>query len=276
MSRPGESDLAIRTRAALLDALTALEAQASSVIVIGAQAVYLRTGGAPVALAESTKDADLALDPRELTLDPLVDAAMLKAGFLLDPEKNQPGAWLTPSGMPVDLMVPDSLAGPGGPQTRGVRLPPQNKRAMRRAKGLEAAVIDHDIVKVAALDPSDPRIIDARVAGPAALVVAKVHKLHERLDRPDRLNDKDAHDVYRILIAIETADLARRFNVLVGDTVCSDVTRDALLMVKELFADGPTATGALMAGRAEYGIGNPEAVALSAAVLAQDLLDAIA
>ncbi|WP_433373756.1 hypothetical protein [Streptosporangium sp. CA-115845] len=40
----------------------ALDAHRDAVIVIGAQAIYLRTAGSPVALAEMTKDSDLALD----------------------------------------------------------------------------------------------------------------------------------------------------------------------------------------------------------------------
>ena len=35
----------------------------ASVILIGAQAIYLRTGNATFALAEATKDSDLAIDP---------------------------------------------------------------------------------------------------------------------------------------------------------------------------------------------------------------------
>ena len=42
------------------------------------------------------------------------------------------------------------------------------------------------------------------VAGPAALLVAKLHKIGERVGSPDRLNDKDAHDAYRLLVATDT------------------------------------------------------------------------
>ena len=65
MNSPGvsDNDLLVRARAALLDALDALEAHRESVVVIGAQAIYLRTASAPVAVAEATKDSDLALDP---------------------------------------------------------------------------------------------------------------------------------------------------------------------------------------------------------------------
>jgi len=156
MSRIGDDalDLLVQSRSVLLDALEALREHSDSIIVIGAQAVYLRTGGIDVALAEATKDSDVAIDPRRLADDPRLEEAMRAAGFL--PSGNgQPGAWVSPHGIPVDLMVPESLAGPG---TRGARIPPHDKRATRRARGLEAALVDFDKIDVAALDPNDHRI----------------------------------------------------------------------------------------------------------------------
>ena len=87
-----ERDLLVRSRSALLDALQALESQSRAVIVVGAQAVYLRTSSATVALAEATKDGDLALDPRSLQSTPLIEQAMRAAGFEPDPLSRQPGA----------------------------------------------------------------------------------------------------------------------------------------------------------------------------------------
>ena len=72
MNAPGEADdLFVRSRAALLAAIEALHEHRKSVIVIGAQAVYLRTSETQVAIAEATKDSDLALDPRSLSDDPV-------------------------------------------------------------------------------------------------------------------------------------------------------------------------------------------------------------
>ncbi len=150
-------DLLVQSRTALLDALAALADHRDAVIIIGAQAIYLRTPGAPVALAEATKDSDLAIDPRRLGQSPRVEDAMTAAGFILNPTSNQPGAWQTATGIPVDLMVPEELAGPGSKGARGARIPPHGKRAMRRATGLEAAIIDNSIETVTALDPADVR-----------------------------------------------------------------------------------------------------------------------
>jgi hypothetical protein len=60
-------------------------------------------------------------------------------------------------------------------------------------------VVDHGLVRVAALDESDPRAFNVRVAGVAALLVSKLHKIAERADTRDRRKDKDGLDVLRLL-----------------------------------------------------------------------------
>jgi hypothetical protein len=269
---PGADNLIVEARAALLDAIAALEAHKESVILIGAQAIYLRTGHATFALSEATKDADLAIDPRKLGEDPRLEEAMTKAGFILNPVSRQPGAWMSPNGIPVDLMVPDHLAGSGS--RRGVRIPPHDKHSARRAAGLEAAIIDQSPMSVESLD-DDGRSAVINVAGPAALLVAKLHKLGERVDTPDRLNDKDAHDIYRLLVATETADLATTVRRLEANEVSKDVTVQALVYLEQLF-ESPQALGSTMAGRAEEGVGQPDTVSASASFLAEDLLSALA
>jgi hypothetical protein len=268
---PGANNLIVEARAALLDAVAALEAHKASVILIGAQAIYLRTGSAAFALAEATKDSDLAIDPRKLGEDPRLEEAMTGAGFILNPVSQQPGAWESPNGIPVDLMVPEHLAGSGS--RRGVRIPPHSKRSARRAAGLEAAIIDQSPMTVESLD-GDGRSAVINVAGPAALLVAKLHKLGERVNTPDRLNDKDAHDIYRLLVATETRDLTTTVRRLLADELSQAATAQALTYLRQLFAS-PEALGSTMAGRAEEGVGQPETVSASVSFLAQDLLSAL-
>lgn len=276
MRQPGAAEsLLVAARSALLDALEALKEHRHAVTVVGAQAVYLRTGSAEVALAETTKDSDLAIDPRELRADPLVEVAMERAHFYLNPLSGQPGAWMNPAGIPVDLMVPEDLAGPGGKGARAARIPPHNRRATRRARGLEAAMVDHPLMTIRALDPADQRIFEAQVAGPAALMVAKLHKIGEREETPTRLVNKDAHDLYRILRAVSTVELAVAFGQLLDGDGSRQATEEALVILKRLFAAGPEALGSAMAGQAEEGIGDPEAVSVSISFLAADVLDAI-
>ena len=52
MRRPGDADgLLVAARSALLDALDALDVHRDSVVVIGAQAIYMRTVGSSVAVS---------------------------------------------------------------------------------------------------------------------------------------------------------------------------------------------------------------------------------
>ena len=269
MRTSGDSSLMIRARSALLDALAALAGQHEALILIGAQAIYLHTGDAPVALAEFTKDSDLTVDPRLLRAYPLLEDAMTKAGFR---RNDQPGTWLSTDGIPVDLMVPEAVAGVSG--SRGARIPPHSRHATRRAVGLEAALIDNAPVLIGALAEHDLRSVTVNVAGPAALLVAKLHKLGERANIPNRLVDKDAHDIYRLLVAIPTETLADRLRDLAADKLAGDVTRRALASLEALFATGSSALGCVMAGRAEELVGDPIVVAAASCELARDLLAA--
>lgn len=259
-------------RLGLLDALEALESHLDALVIIGAQAVYLHTGATEIALAEFTTDGDVAVDPDLLGSDPLVEEAMRAVGFVPDPRSSAIGSWISPRGVPVDLMVPDAVDGAG---RRGVRVPPHDSRSMRRARGIEATLLDNSKMIIQALDPAaDDRRFEVSVAGPAALLVAKLHKIHDRLDTPSRQDNKDAHDVYRLLTAVETHVFVDAIGRLLGDEGGADVTREALDQLGELFAQGAGARGSLMAGAAEELVGDPAAVSESVALLAQDLLDA--
>jgi hypothetical protein len=121
----------------------------------------------------------------------------------------------------------------------------------------------------------DGRSAIINVAGPAALLVAKLHKLGERVGNPDRLNDKDAHDIYRLLVATEAPDLAETVRRLLTDELSREVTAQALAYLEQLFVN-PEALGSTMAGRAEEGVGQPDTVSAAASFLAQDLLSALA
>lgn len=276
MKPPGDyDDLLVKARSALLDALEVFQKHGSPVIVIGAQAVYLHTGEAPVALAEATKDSDLALDPRFLNSEPLLGQAMQDAGFYPDQHSQQPGAWLNTAGIPVDLMVPEALAGGGGKKARGARIPPHSDRTTRRAKGLEAVIVDNSEMEITALNDTDARRYTTSVAGPAALLIAKLHKIGERETSPTRLIDKDAHDIYRLLVSKETSVFSLTLSTLLEDPLSQETTLEGLEYLERLFVAGPDALGSVMAGRAEEGIGDPTYVSLSVSLLASDLLSEV-
>jgi hypothetical protein len=154
---PGEPDpLYVMARRALLDAPYAPRPHLDAVVLVGAQAIYMHTGDADLAVAEYTTDADLVLQPDAVADEPLLDEILRAGGFT---PHEHPGRWLSTEGVYVDLMVPEALAGPG---TRGARLGPHGKRAARRAKGLEAALVDRDMHTIKALDATDPREVLGR------------------------------------------------------------------------------------------------------------------
>lgn len=215
----------VAARRVLLDALEALRPHEQAVILAGAQAVYLRTGPASLPIAEFTTDGDLAIDPALLTDAPPLAGLMEAAGFELALKQGapEPGIWekeVEVEGMeitvPVDLIVPRDVAPPGG--SRGARLPGHGKRAARKIKGLEAALVDNDVMVVEALEPGDARSAQLRVAGVAALLVAKSHKIADRIDsgRTDRLEDKDASDVVRLMAATSSTTAATTLRSLLG------------------------------------------------------------
>ncbi len=241
----------VAARSVLLDALEALGSQRDAIIVVGAQAVYMQTGDGDIALAPYTTDADLALTPDDLADDPLLEGLMRDAAFTLDAQ--QPGSWHKSvkvdgkdTDIPVDIMVPDGFAPPGG--TRSVRIEPHDKMAARKAVGLEGAVIDFDRMDVAALDEADSRTFAVRVAGPAALVIAKLHKINDRLraGKRDRIADKDASDVYRIMQAVPVDAFLARLRPLLEDPISAGPTSAAIELLGELFG-APRVQGVQMA-----------------------------
>ena len=85
----------VAARSVLLDALDALADHRDAIVVVGAQAVYLRTE--PIEnYQDFTTDADLALDPDRLADRPGLEEAMRRAGFRLkndDTGHPEPGIW---------------------------------------------------------------------------------------------------------------------------------------------------------------------------------------
>ena len=97
---------------------------------------------------------------------------------------------------------------------------------MLKVHGLEAALVDHSVMSIGALEEIDGRVFSIKVAGPTALLISKTIKISERVEagalergRADRVSPKDALDVLRLLQAIPTARLAEGFVGLAGDEV---------------------------------------------------------
>jgi hypothetical protein len=266
----GDDNLVNEAKVALFEALDALGPHQDSVILVGAQAIYQHTGNIDIAIAEFTKDSDLVIDVINLEESPEISTLLKQSGFYQNVGGN-PGQWLSKSGIPVDLMAPDSLVKGG---ERSADLPPHHKMTARRTVGLEAAIVDYAIMKIA--NPDDPtNFVAMKVAGPAALLVAKAHKIYERKDSAKRTQDKDALDIYRLLIAFETKELLPGFTLILNDPISSKTTSLALKYLEELFTWGSQPIGSLMVRRAVSTLGDADLIAKSVTILVNELLQAI-
>ena len=265
----------IDARETLLDAVEALEPHSDAAILVGAQAVYvhMESDDDSFALSPFTYDADIALDPALLKDSPAIGDGMRRAGFRLT---DQPRLYRKDDGAQVDLLVPKAVGGSG---RRGARLDGHGNRAAMKVHGHEGALVSHMRRRIASLVLDSDRSCSLKVAGPAALVVAKVHKIGERLEssaghRQAQL-PKDALDIHRLLRAIDTAKLAGEFRLLRSHGNSSSVTLKALSMFQDLFGSR-SGTGTELLVGSVGALENPAFIIESNVALSQDLLKAIA
>jgi hypothetical protein len=270
MAQPAREYVAARRT--LLDALDALSAHHSCLILIGAQAVYLHTGSHGMTVPPMTTDADLALDTDLLADDPEIAATLQTAGFV----PGQPGHWENSQGIAVDLMVAPHQSNRQSVTARAAHLAPHARSVARIGPGLALALSDNAPQIITALDSSDSRRHEIRVAGPAALLVAKTIKLDDRLadarqGNSRRIVDKDALDVLRLLQACPlgqfTAGLSSHD---VGAAAQADIARGL-----QILRDRATKRAhdlPLLATRAS---GDDPTVAPSLTVLVSELLTAL-
>ncbi len=267
----------VLAREVLLDALEALGDQRSAVILVGAQAIYLYTGDADLAVAPYTTDGDVALDPSNLKAVPKLAEALREAGFVADTQ--HVGTWIMsrplegrPVDVKIDLMVPEAVGGLG---RRGARLGPHGNKAARKARGLEAALVDRQQKVIETFDDDHSQAFEVAVAGPAALLVAKLHKIAERVNNSGRREDKDALDVLRLLRAVPLEVLTDGVGKLLSEEISAGVTEEALAFLRNLFSE-PSRVGCRMAARAAAPLEPEDTIAGSCAMLTQDLLQEIA
>lgn len=269
-------ELYVVARRVLLDALEALGPHRDAVVVVGAQAIYLRAGEADLVVAPYTTDGDLALDPDLLAEIPPLEEALGGADFVPG-GRDAVGVWLTRRDTPsqagvlvqVDLLVPEAVS--PGKGRRAARLPGHEPTAARIVRGLEGVLVDQDVLTLRALDPNDARTVEAKVAGPAGLLVAKLHKIDER-DGTARANDKDALDVFRLLRGVATEELAERMGRVQRDPRSAEAGQRGTVLLTDLFGRG--GEGAEMAARAVAGVMAAAEVRLACELLVGDLVSA--
>ncbi len=271
-------ELYVIARRVLLDALDALGKHREATILVGAQAIYLHTGDTDLGVAEYTTDADLAFDPDLLAEIPPLEQALEGAGF--HGSSSAIGIWKTRCrtstsldiDVQVDLLVPTTVS--PGTGRRAARLPGHGVNAARKVDGLEGVLVDLGKHDIASLEPAvDARVVRAKVAGPGALLVAKVFKIHERRGSA-RANDKDALDILRVLQAVPTEDLARRLTSILGDERSAATGARALELFTDLFGNRGS-EGAAMAARAAQPVMDADQVRVTCEALAGDLLEVL-
>jgi hypothetical protein len=262
----------VAARRALIDALEAIGPQRRSAVLVGAQAIYLHTGDdESIPVSPFTTDADISLDPQLLSPDPLLQESLIAAGFKRSDNLSMVGTWIAPNGVLIDFMVPEAVAGEGN---RSADISPHQRGTARRARGLEGALVERDRRLIESLDPADSRSFELWVAGPGALIVAKALKIADRLDRPSRLANKDALDLFRLLRAFSTNDLATSLRRLREHPLSGEVTMHALTLLAEHF--GKTeGRGVQLVVDATTLVADPSEMAASCVVLTNDLLDAL-
>ncbi len=268
-------ELYVVARGVLLDALDALGSHRDAIIIVGAHAVYMRVGEADLSVAPHTTDGDLAIDPARLSEIPPLEQALTSAGFF-PKATDSVGAWIThrpttdnPSTeVGIDLLVPATIS--PGKGRRAARLPGHDTRAARIVRGLDGVIVDADVMSVVAIDPSDKRFFDMRVAGPGALLVAKVHKIQDRVGTA-RATDKDALDILRLLRGTATGDLASRMKSILDDDNAGPIAEEAVQFLRHQFANR-AGEGIAMAVRAVGSLADAEEIAASCEMLANDLL----
>lgn len=210
-----ETDRAVLSRTLLIDTIRQLEPFKASLTVIGAHAVFARVEHAvPGAVMPSTNDADLAVNPRFIAPEPTIIALMAAAG--LEPaQPDRPGiyGYRDEADVPqrdrttIDLIVPAAYAGVG---RRAARIAGQ-KNAATKAEGIEFALYDRSLLSIRPLAGTRQEAVDVMVAGAAALLIAKAHKVRDRVaqydDKPSRLRPKDSSDIGMLMLASDPVEV---------------------------------------------------------------------
>ena len=200
--------------------------------------------------------------------DPTIIEEMSGAGFK---PTAQLGIYLRDDGSQVDLLVPEAVGGPG---SRSARLGVHGNRAARKIHGLEGALVSHTAATISSLVQGSRRSCIIEVAGPAALLVAKLHKIAERIDVPSRRSQvhKDAFDIYRLLRSVDATVLADELRVLEPTAISRDVTVKALSKFQELFVSR-SGLGTGLVIQHVFGHEEPEFITESCVALSEDLMN---
>lgn len=178
--------------------------------------------------ATYTTDGDLAIDPDLLSDDPDTGQALIDAGYQRGPN---PGVLFARNGVEIDFMAPMGLSQHPVVEASSFQ---GEAASPRRAPGLELALLDADPLHIAAREEADGRVIELRVAGAAALTVAKLIKLEERLagSRCDRIISKDTGDLLRLFRYCDAETIGHRLSQLTSNEPVAPVVERATAFLR--------------------------------------------
>lgn len=131
----GVDELYVLARRVLLDVLEVLGAHRDAIVLVGAQAIYLRVAESDLAIAPFTTDADLVLNPEILAEIPAIEKLLQNAKY--EPKaKDTVGVWIAKKTeqsslveVPIDLLVPKTVS--PGRGRRAAKLPGHSPNAAR-------------------------------------------------------------------------------------------------------------------------------------------------
>lgn len=267
MKKSGAMEIA---RKALLDTLEALNGHHDSLVLVGAQAIYLHTEKFASVVAPATDDADLGVISSRLQNDPEIELALKLRGFTT-PLEGQPGQWQTTDGVPVDLITSRSEGNRVQKNARAADLSPHGKNIVRISDGLEACLVDFSDIEIGSMTISDPRKFRLHIASPAAILIAKCFKIYERLGESRPINDKDSFDIYRLLAAVPMLQIDSGLQKIRSVASAHDELVLGLTYFRELFTSSLEAPGILAVGATVRGIGNERTAMASVYSLAKEL-----
>lgn len=245
----------ITSRRALIDVITGLADQRAALTVLGGHAVIEVTQSIPTLPPDdTTRDGDLGIIPQLLSDNPNLSARMTELGYEAA-RAERPGVWSPISQRDrsihdrdsVDLIAPMSLARDGLTTNRSIRaarVGAHGKHAVSATRGTELSVLDRQWRTLRSFDGGPS--VDAYVAGPSALLCAKAHKIHDRLDpaemrrNADRLRPKDFADLYRLLLVITPEDAKSVFVQGIADPTINEAVALGHDYLIEILTDAST------------------------------------
>jgi hypothetical protein len=271
----GANSTDVVARRALMGALETLQPHLDSLILVGAQAVYLNSNHIELPLAPTTSDADIAFDTRSLEVSPEIGKLLRAAGYSPNAMAANPGHWINIEEVPLDLFQPRILSNRSS-KSRGADLGPHGRDVVRIIDGLDSALIDNSVLTISSFEAEDLRSYKMKVAGPAALIIAKTAKIGDRLLGSDeRLVSKDAYDVYRLLLATHTELLGQLFQKLLSNPISASESQIGLTAFTQLFAKSQDAPGNRLVAEAAKGIEDADLLMASSWALASDLVETL-